>query len=509
MIGGGATGCAVARDLGLRGFDVILVEYGDLGSGTSSRFHGMLQSGARYAVSDTRYASECMRERWIVSELVPDAVESTGGLFVSLPEDPPDYPERFVEGCRQANIPCTELDPERVKAEEPDINRSVCRAFSVPDATIDPWRLVNRLAEDVSRRGGRLLTRHRVSGFDVSGGVVRAVRVCTDGNESRIVADAVVNAAGPWSQRVAAMVEQSVALELTKGAIVVLSHRFVRRVVNRCRPPDSHDIVVPTGTVTLFGTTSEAVDDPDTTRVTPAEVQALLDGAESLVPDMRKRRVFRAWAGVRPLVKPREWPTHRPLPRRHRVIDHANSGIEGFFTICGGSLTTHRAMAEDVVDHVCRYFDISQPCRTASTSLFANSGAAPWQPASRHVSIEAKGSHAMTLCECEAVTHSAVKDLIVNGGIARLHDLRRRLRIGFGPCQGTFCAVRAANLLAEVDKDYPVEKSLGQFWTERLKGSARTAWGDQARQILLSDIVHRETLGIRLKDSLLPVEERR
>lgn len=492
----------------MRGFDTTLVEYGDLGSGTSSRFHGMLQSGARYAVSDASYASECMRERRIVSDLVPDAVESAGGLFVALPEDPSDYPERFVEGCRQANIPCTELDPERVKAEEPDISPSVCRAFAVPDATIDPWRLVNRLAEDFTRRGGRLLTRSRVSGIDVSGGVVRGVRVCSDGNESRIEADAIVNAAGPWSARVAAMVDQSVALELTKGAIIVLSHRFVRRVVNRCRPPDSHDIVVPTGTVSLFGTTSEVVDDPDTTRVTPAEIQELLDGAESLVPDIRRRRVFRAWAGVRPLVKLKGWPADESLPRRHRVIDHANTGIEGFFTVCGGSLTTHRAMAENVVDHVCRHFGIARTCRTASTSLFAKNGVAPWQPASRHVSIEARGSHSMTLCECEAVAHSTVKDLIENGGIARLHDLRRRLRIGFGPCQGAFCAVRAADLLAAADEDYPVEKSLGQFWTERLKGSVSTAWGDQARQVLLSDIVHRETLGIQVKGSLLPVEDR-
>jgi len=55
VIGGGATGCGVARDLILRGFMVTLVEFGDLGSGTTSRFHGMLQSGARYAVSDTDY----------------------------------------------------------------------------------------------------------------------------------------------------------------------------------------------------------------------------------------------------------------------------------------------------------------------------------------------------------------------------------------------------------------------------------------------------------------------
>ena len=485
VIGGGATGCAVARDLVMRGFAVTLVEFGALGSGSSSRFHGMLQSGARYAVTDPGYAAQCMRERRVVAGVVPDAVESTGGLFVSLDEDPPDFAERFVAGCRQAGIPCDELDPERVMADEPGISRRVRRAFAVPDATVDPWRLVNRLAGDVTRRGGRVLTRCRVTGVDLSGGIVRAVRVAGHGGERRIETDAVVNAAGPWSARIAAMAGQRVELELTKGAIIVLSHRFVRRAVNRCRPPSSHDIIVPTGTVSLFGTTSEVVADPDTTLVTPGEVQALLDGGEPLVPGIRDRRAFRAWAGIRPLVKRRDRPPGSPLPRRHLVIDHASTGAGGFFTVCGGSLTTHRAMAEDVSDHVCRSAGAGRTCRTATTKLSASPSPAPWRPVAGHVAAETTQSHARMLCECEAVDRSAVADLVAKTGITRLHDLRRRLRVGFGPCQGTFCAVRAADLLAGAHDGYPVEASIGGFWAERLKGVARTAWGDQARQAML------------------------
>src|SRR5690606_34353707 len=136
VVGGGATGCGVARDLVLRGCAVTLIEHGDLGCGTSSRFHGMLQSGARYAVSDTGYAAECMRERRIVAGLAPEAVEESGGIFVSLAEDPPDYADRFLAGCLAAGIPVQELDPERVMAEEPNVSRAVRRAFAVPDATV-------------------------------------------------------------------------------------------------------------------------------------------------------------------------------------------------------------------------------------------------------------------------------------------------------------------------------------------------------------------------------------
>ncbi len=509
VIGGGATGCGVARDLILRGFSVTLVEFGDLGSGTSSRFHGMLQCGARYAVSDTDYGAECMRERRIVARLAPEAVERTGGLFVSLPDDPPGFGDEFLAGCQNAKIPIDELDPDLVMAEEPNISRHIVRAFAVPDATVHPWKLVNLLADDVRRRGGEILTRHQVTEIDVSGGRVRSVLAVGSGGERRIEADVVINAAGVWSARVASLVGEPVDLQLTKGSIIVFSHRLVARAVNRCRPPTSHDIIVPTGTVSLFGTTSEVVDDPDTTHVRPDEIQELLDKAEPLIPGIRGYRAFRAWAGVRPLYKPNNWTSDKPLPRRHFVTDHADNDILGFFTVCGGSLTTHRAMAEDLGDHVCRRFGINAPCETATTPLTAGAANSDWRPAENFQRIERDRAFTAPVCECESVDGAEVIELIRSCGIRHLHDLRRRLRIGFGPCQGTYCSSRVASLIAEQYPDYRAEDDLGRFWTERLKGTMRTAWGHQARQTLLSDAIYRETLGIRLTQDILPAEDHR
>ena len=518
VIGGGATGCAVARDLLLRGFRVTLVEFGDLGSGTSSRFHGMLQSGGRYAVSDTDYAAECMRERQIVAGLVPHVVEPTGGLFVSLQEDPPAFADTFKSGCETAGIPVEELDPITVRRDEPHLTPAIQRAFAVPDATINPWGLVTALCDDARALGGDILTRHQVKGFDVAGGRIGAVRVAGSGGERSLEVDGIINVAGPWAARVAALADQAVDLELTKGTILVFAHRFVRKAINRCRPPTSHDILVPTGTVSLFGTTSEVVGDPDTTRVRPEEVQALLDGGEAMIPNFRSYRAFRAWAGVRPLVKPADWPQETPLPRRHQVIDHGPLGVSGFFTLCGGSLTTHRAMAEDLGNQVCRHFKITAPCRTATTPLAGHGPASRnpashhpashWRPAGSFESAETRDRRDSGLCECEAVSPSDLAALISEGGHG-LHDLRRRLRIGFGPCQGTFCAGRVAGLLAEADPSFPVEEALARFWSERLKGMTRTAWGDQARQVLLSDLVFREIMGIRLRTEVLPSEDRR
>jgi glycerol-3-phosphate dehydrogenase len=273
-------------------------------------------------------------------------------------------------------------------------------------------------------------------------------------------------------------------------------------VINRCRYPASHDIMVPTGTVSLFGTTSEVVGDPSTTEVRPAEIQELLDGATPLIPHIRDMAVLRAWAGVRPLVKPADWPFGTPVPRRHKVIDHALSGLPGMFTVCGGSLTTHRSMAEDVSNRACTWLGWNVPCQTAALPL-ASAHHRHWSPAACFVAIEAAPSRPVALCECESVTLAAAETLVI-GGTTNLHDLRRRLRVGFGPCQGTFCGPRLAEMQARAHTGAAPSRELDDFWSERIKGMVLTGWGKQARQILLSEHVHRRMLGLRQAPSPLP-----
>src|ERR1051325_2698044 len=137
--GGGPPGLGAARDAGLRGFKTILVEKGDLAHGTSGRYHGLLHSGARYVVRDPRSAADCYRENLILKRILPSAIENTGGLFVAVPEDPPEYAEPFVAGCQAAGIPAEEISPALALKEEPLLNPKLVRAFRVPDAACDSF----------------------------------------------------------------------------------------------------------------------------------------------------------------------------------------------------------------------------------------------------------------------------------------------------------------------------------------------------------------------------------
>ena len=369
VIGGGATGCGVARDLVLRGYQTTLIESGNLGSGTSSRSHGMLQSGARYAVTETSFAAECYRERNIISKIFPKAVKLIGGLFISLPNDPEDYPEKFLKCCKIAKIPTKEIEIREVLKKEKELNKNILRAFHVPDALIHPPKLFDLLAKEIRAYGGKILTNHQVISIKQINDVANSIVVSHNGIKNYIECDGIINASGPWSNKVTKLINQNIELQLTRGCGIFFKGKLVSQAINRCRIPNNNDIMCPSGKESLWGTTSEVVYNPDTSKTSSDEIQELLLGAEELFPNIRKHTSFRTWSGVRPLVKPKNINNNLPLPRSHLVIDHEGAGLKNFLTVCGGALTTHRLMAEDVVNKLGNKFGIDIACSSHTTPL--------------------------------------------------------------------------------------------------------------------------------------------
>src|SRR5574339_1306680 len=133
IIGAGFTGTATAHDLALRGFDVTVIERGDICHGTSGRTHGLLHSGGRYAVKDKESAVECIDENMILRKIVPQVIEPNGGLFMAMNESDLEYAEQFIESCEECHIPIEELKPDETLKLEPNINPKVLGAFLIPD----------------------------------------------------------------------------------------------------------------------------------------------------------------------------------------------------------------------------------------------------------------------------------------------------------------------------------------------------------------------------------------
>src|SRR3954469_7955031 len=177
VIGGGSTGAGVARDAAMRGFSTALVERGDLATGTTGRFHGLLHSGGRYAVKDPVAARECVVENPILRRTATDCIEDTGGLFVSTRWDDPAFGADFLRGCRETGVPVEEVPVSEVLRREPRLDPGITRAFAVPDANLDPWKLVSACTRSATDYGARILPYHRVLGLEVRDGRVVGAHV--------------------------------------------------------------------------------------------------------------------------------------------------------------------------------------------------------------------------------------------------------------------------------------------------------------------------------------------
>ena len=507
IIGGGITGAGTARDCALRGLRTLLVERDDIASGASGRNHGLLHSGARYAMKDAESAEECIKENKILRKIAAHCVEDTKGLFITLPEDDPagyglDYQAKFIEACGKAGIEARRIKPAKAIAMEPSVNPELIGAVVVPDGSVDPFRLCSSNVLDARLHGAEVLLYTEFIDFVREGGAIAGVKVADrrSGTVAEYRAKVVVNAAGIWGKAVVDKAGVQIGMYPAKGALLVFAHRVNNVVINRCRKSADGDILVPGEAVTVIGTTSTKVpfEECDHMEVTPEEVELLLREGCALCPSLASTRILRAYAGVRPLVASDDDPTGRSISRGIVCLDHASrDGVEGFVSITGGKLMTYRLMAEKAADAVCAKLGVGTKCETAERPLAGSEPAKKiWDRPSvaqkaaqgRQGAMAAKmsGGDTRLVCECEHVTMAEVKYAVDYLGVRTLDDLRRRTRVGMGTCQGTYCVRKAAEALSEaLVGGESAEKLAADFYAARWKGMRPVGWGDTLREMEL------------------------
>jgi glycerol-3-phosphate dehydrogenase len=373
IVGGGGTGGALAHDLTLRGLKVTLVERGEFTSGTTGRHHGLLHSGARYAVGDAESAIECIEENTILRRICPGTFEENDGLFVAITDEDMEYYDDFVKACADCGIPAQELTREQALALEPNLNPSLKAAVRVPDATMDAMRMPLRFFATAKRNGADLRNYVEVLDLVVNDRVVSGavVRDHVTGKVAEISADIVVSATGPWSEKVAGMAGVDVPIRPSPGVMLALRGRLCNMVVNRMHRSGDGDIIVPQRALSIVGTSSWTVDDPEELDVPEDHVQRMYEEGAKLIPDVARAEFRSAWSAARPLIGSRgDADTGRELSRTFKTYDHAETdGVEGFVTITGGKATTLRGMAELCADIVCRKLGVEADCRTRETVL--------------------------------------------------------------------------------------------------------------------------------------------
>lgn len=513
VIGGGVTGAGVMRDLALRGVHCLLIDKRDLCAGASGGNHGLLHSGARYVLSDPPAAVECRKESDLLKRLAPNCIEETGGIFISVDGDDQEFGEQFPELCSKAGISCVEISPAEAQELEPHLTANIQKAYLVPDATVDPFRLA---LENVNHarliNGSEYYPHTEIVEFVKADGEIKEA-VCRDaksGNIIHVFAKQIVNAGGAWAMNIARLAGcQDVSLLYSKGTLLVSNDRITERVINRLRPPADGDILVPGGTVTVLGTTSVRTDNLEKILPTVDEVNRNIAEGAAMVPALSKTRFIRAFSRVRPLLQSSGEEDDRNVTRGYALFDHLSQGLSNFCTITGGKLTTYRLMAEKTADLIAARLGNDQICKTTTTPMPSGDGCGWTEPgAAPKYCYKKNDSEDIILCECEMVPQSAVDQIITCTPGAEenmtLEAIALRSRAGKGPCQGSFCGIRIASYLYDLGyyQDTTGLVHMRDFFNERFKGQRTVIWGAQMAQTELAEALHCGLLGLdRLGDT--------
>jgi glycerol-3-phosphate dehydrogenase len=494
IVGGGATGVGIARDLSLRRIPCLLIEKGDFTSGASGRNHGLLHSGARYAVSDPEAARECISENRILKQIAPHCLEATGGLFISLPEDGLEFRDLFLTSCEKVDIPATLLSRDEALNLEPDLNPDFLSAVEVPDGSIDPFSLVVENARDAENHGARFLLHAEVRSIQVDKGKIIGVRAkdLIQEEEHTIDTRYLINATGAWANRFLNLAELRLDMALSKGSMIITNQRITQRVINRCRRPSDGDILVPNGLVSILGTTSIRLDDVENFEVTPSEVSLLMKEISRMVPVIKGTRFIRAYAGIRPLVLPEEKEDDRAISRGFALIDHEKrDGLRNLITVTGGKLVTYRLMAEKTSDLLCQKMGIQTSCSTHSTPLSGKGK--PFELKERLKEIRpALGKGREIICDCEIVGREELEESLKKGDLKDLQDILHRTRLAKGTCQGGFCIYRLLGVLHELKMSKGDPNSiLKGFLEERWRGIRPILWGTTLKEEELIESIYK------------------
>ncbi|MCJ2554863.1 MAG: FAD-dependent oxidoreductase, partial [Candidatus Thermoplasmatota archaeon] len=227
VIGAGINGCGIALEAAGRGYRVLLLEQGDIGSGTSSRSSRLIHGGLRYLRDGkVRLVREASRERdWLLSQF-PHLVKPIRFLIPFYRGEGRHWITRiglwfydYLSGNTNVAKHRTVTAP-KVVAAEPRIRREELMggAFYY-DAWTDDFRLVLLNAKSAQAAGAHVLAYARVEEIIMDAGRAKGVafRDMLEDRPYEVRSDVVVNATGPWSDSIRQMLGRSPRLRPTKG----------------------------------------------------------------------------------------------------------------------------------------------------------------------------------------------------------------------------------------------------------------------------------------------------
>lgn len=389
VIGGGVNGAGVARDLAGRGWSVVLCEQDDLAGHTSSASTKLIHGGLRYLeYGDIGLVRKALIERegllrgaphimWPLQFVLPHDAGMRPAWMIRMGLWLYDHlaPRDFLPGSRQIQL--------KDHLAGPALQARWTTGFVYADGWVDDARLVVLCAKDARDKGAQVFTRTRCTHLERTAGSTRGWKALLAHHDAqtgrlthhvRVHARLVINAAGPWADKVQGMLnpehQDAVKLKLVKGSHIVVPRLFAHDHAYILQQPDGRIVfAIPyEQRFTLIGTTDEVhVADPASCAISESEV-AYLCGAvsryfrQTVTPDS----VVWHYSGVRPLLDDKRGKASA-ITRDYRV-DHVG-GPSPWITMWGGKITSFRKLAEQTAHLAGDLLDDTRPGWTREAFL--------------------------------------------------------------------------------------------------------------------------------------------
>lgn len=383
VIGGGINGTAIAADAASRGLSVVLCDQDDLAAHTSSRSSKLIHGGLRYLEQfEFKLVRESLYEREILLKRAPHLVNC---LAFVLPHHADLRPAWILRSglwlydffCHDKSWPRSQvIDLANTSFGEP-LQAEFKRGFIYSDAQTDDARLVIHQARFAADYGAQIFTRTKILNCKRTAQGWEVVIAKENQLPMTLFAKCLINATGPWADRTHAQLLQIPFipyLRLVKGSHIVVSRLYKGQHAYILQHSDRRIIfVLPYQThFSLIGTTEieDCVDLMHLT-VTSAEIDYLC----AIVSHYFKKpctakEVIWQFAGARPLVnKVMPGQVAGVISRDYKILQDIGQQQAPLLTILGGKLTTHRALAQAVVNQLQFWWPKLKPCITKEQPL--------------------------------------------------------------------------------------------------------------------------------------------
>ena len=370
VIGGGITGSGIALDAVTRGMKTAVFEMQDFAAGTSSRSTKLVHGGLRYLKQlEIGVVAEVGRERAIVYENGPHVTTPEwmllpfheGGTFGKFTTSIGLRMYDMLAGVKRSERRKM-LSVDETSAKEPLVKKAGLKGggYYVEYRT-DDARLTIEVAKKASELGADLLNYSKVTGFVYENGRAAGVTIedRITGETYTVKAKKIVNAAGPWVDKVREKdnSKKGKTLHLTKGVHIVIDKtRFPLKQAVYFDTPDGRMVfAIPRGKKAYVGTTDTFYDsDPVNPLPTAEDRSYIIKAIQYMFPEagITEADIESSWAGVRPLIH-EEGKGPSEISRKDEIWVSES----GLITIAGGKLTGYRKMSEQVVDRVAEQFE--------------------------------------------------------------------------------------------------------------------------------------------------------